>query len=172
VELATLVLDAPELDVAPRGTGMLVAEGAPLLAKAMTHATAKWRWLQEAAGPGRHVVRVSYGRPGGTNPAEGLTDDDLLHQAVRDAATMFDMPLAASQVVAYARTRWINAVPHALRGQKERLEVVEECVSRVPGLEVTGSWIAGTGLASVIPNAKEAASRVRGLRWRLLTEKD
>jgi oxygen-dependent protoporphyrinogen oxidase len=42
---------------------LLVAPGVTdVAAKALTHATAKWRWLAELAGPHRHVLRLSYGR--------------------------------------------------------------------------------------------------------------
>ncbi|MCZ2403216.1 FAD-dependent oxidoreductase [Paenarthrobacter sp. Z7-10] len=65
VRLVTLVLDRPELDVQPRGTGILVApQTAGIGAKALTHATAKWPWLAAEAGPGTHVLRLSYGRAG------------------------------------------------------------------------------------------------------------
>src|SRR5690606_8716886 len=57
VTLVTLVVDAPELDDAPRGTGVLVAEGADVAARALTHVTAKWEWVAAAAG-GRHVLRL------------------------------------------------------------------------------------------------------------------
>ncbi|MGN6502432.1 MAG: protoporphyrinogen/coproporphyrinogen oxidase, partial [Pseudolysinimonas sp.] len=59
VTLVTLVVDAPELDAAPRGTGVLVAAGAGVGARALTHVTAKWDWVREAA-EGRHVLRLSY----------------------------------------------------------------------------------------------------------------
>ena len=52
VDLVTLVIDDLRLDAYPRGTGMLVAPGAGLTAKAMTHATAKWSWLADEAGGG------------------------------------------------------------------------------------------------------------------------
>jgi oxygen-dependent protoporphyrinogen oxidase len=56
VTLVTLVLDAPALDAAPRGTGVLVArEATDVAAKALTHATAKWPWLAAAAGPARRA---------------------------------------------------------------------------------------------------------------------
>jgi oxygen-dependent protoporphyrinogen oxidase len=42
----------------------------------------------------------------------------------------------------------------------------------VEGLEVTGSWLAGTGLASVVPDAGKAAERIRALRWNTLTDKE
>jgi oxygen-dependent protoporphyrinogen oxidase len=57
-------------------------------------------------------------------------------------------------------------------GQRERISAVRQSVSGIAGLELTGSWLCGTGLAAVVPDAMEAASRVRGLRWKLLTEKD
>ncbi|TAM70594.1 MAG: protoporphyrinogen oxidase [Microbacteriaceae bacterium] len=184
VELATLVLDAPALDAAPRGSGMLVAAGANVRAKALTHTTAKWPWLAERAvqgAPGRHVVRLSYGRVGqgqdqgypgqGAQTAE-LTDAEFRELALRDAAALLNIPLQASMLVGFARTRWVSALPHAVIGQRDRVAAVRSAVGAVDGLEVTGSWLAGTGLASVVPDAKEAAARIRGLRWRLLTEED
>ncbi|HEY5223081.1 MAG TPA: protoporphyrinogen oxidase [Microbacteriaceae bacterium] len=189
IELATLVLDEPALDAAPRGSGMLVAVGANVGAKALTHASAKWPWLAKLAiqgAPGRHVVRLSYGRVGrGQTRAQDhgqdhgqdaatvdLTDDEFRELALRDASTLLDMPLQASMLVGFARTRWVSALPHAVIGQRDRVAEMRSRVEAVDGLEVTGSWLAGTGLASVVPDAKEAAARVRGLRWRLLTEKD
>ena len=47
VLICTLVLDDHRLDGAPRGTGVLVsAHATGVRAKALTHATAKWRWLR------------------------------------------------------------------------------------------------------------------------------
>jgi oxygen-dependent protoporphyrinogen oxidase len=172
VELATLVVRAPALNAAPRGTGLLVADEAPFEAKALTHSTAKWSWLAETAGPDIHVVRLSYGRVGSENPAHALDDDEFRALATREAAGLLNIPLQASDVLGFARTRWINAVPHAVRGERDRITAVHTAVTAVEGLEVSGSWLAGTGLASTIPDAKEAASRVRGLRWKSLTEKD
>ena len=90
VTLVTLVLDAPALDAAPRGTGVLVArEATDVTAKALTHATAKWAWLAQAAGPGRHVVRLSYGRAG-----EDACEPDV-DAALRDASVLLGTPLSA-----------------------------------------------------------------------------
>jgi len=162
VDLATLVVDAPELDAAPRGTGLLVAEDAhgDVDAKALTHATAKWRWLAEDAGPGRHVVRLSYGQTGHGNPAAGIHDDALRALALRDAATLLGVPLASSHVAGFARSTWTNATPLAARGQAGRVAAVRAAVAATPGLEITGAWVAGTGLASVVPDARSAADRL------------
>jgi oxygen-dependent protoporphyrinogen oxidase len=172
VELVTLVLDDARLDAAPRGTGMLVAADVPastVTAKAITHATAKWAWLAEAAGPGRHVLRLSYGRAGGEGAVTSLDDARLRELAVRDAGRLLNIPLDASTVAGFARTRWTNALPFAAIGQRDRIRALRERVSAFEGLDIAGTWLAGTGLASVVPDARSAATRLRGLRWRKLT---
>lgn len=171
VELVNLVIDDRALDAAPRGTGVLVADlpGSGVTAKAMTHSTAKWSWLAEATG-GRHVVRLSYGRAGQASETVGLSDGELRALAVSDASALLNIPIAESTITGFARTSWTNALPYAALGERERIDAVRTAVDTVTGLEATGSWLTGTGLASVVPDAKEAAQRVRGLRWKELTE--
>ena len=163
VELVTLVLDAPALDAAPRGTGVLVAAGTPgVTAKALTHSTAKWPWLAELAGD-RHVVRLSYGRAGEPNPLDGRTDQEVAALALADASALLGMPLDPSSVRASGRSAWRDALSQATIGQRDRVRALEDVLAAEPGIEATGSWVAGTGLASVIPHAIEAAHRIRHL---------
>jgi oxygen-dependent protoporphyrinogen oxidase len=165
IELVTLVVDEPAgsptrtaLDSAPRGTGVLVAPGTPgVRAKALTHMTAKWRWLADAA-DGAHVLRLSYGRAGEALP--DLGDDALRRVAIADASALLGVPLADASVTGFARIRWTNTVPFAARGQRARVAAVRAEVTQQPGLEVTGAWIAGTGLASVVADAEAAAARL------------
>ena len=162
VTLTSLVLDAPALDAHPRGTGVLVSIDAPdVTAKALTHVTAKWAWVADAAGPGRHVVRLSYGRAGHPNPTDDLSDVELQALALHDAATLLGVPLPAGCVRAFARTEWRDALSPATLGAPERAQLVHEAVAATPALEITGAWLAGTGLASVIPHALEAGDRIR-----------
>lgn len=164
VELVTLVLDAPALDAAPRGTGVLVAAGTPgVAAKALTHSSAKWTWLADAAGAGRHVVRLSYGRAGEPNPLDGRTDDEVAALALADASVLLGVPLDTSQLRAAGRSAWRDALSQATIGQRDRVRALEDVLAAEPGIEATGSWVAGTGLASVIPHALEAARRIRHL---------
>lgn len=216
VEIVTLVLDAPVLDAAPRGTGVLVAAGTEgVSAKALTHSSAKWSWLaaavnggageggavsggsaggdadaggagagsagagagsagagagsagsrgaDDAAAASRHVVRLSYGRAGSANPLEGLDDDAVAALALADAAALLGVPLEPSGLRACGRTAWRDALSHAALGQRDRVRALEDALAAEPGIEATGSWIAGTGLASVVPHAKEAAARIRHL---------
>jgi len=162
VHLATLVVDAPALDAHPRGTGVLVGAGTPgVSAKALTHVSAKWSWVAEAAGPGRHVLRLSYGRAGEPNPAANLSDSEFRALALHDASEILGVPLDAGAVQGFTRTVWRDALSPATVGARARVAAVREVVATAAGLEVTGAWLAGTGLASVIPDARDAAARIR-----------
>jgi protoporphyrinogen/coproporphyrinogen III oxidase len=161
IVLATLVLDAPELDAAPRGTGVLVARDVPgVRAKALTHATAKWGWLARAAGPGRHVVRLSYGRAGAAGTTGALPADlaGLTTLALEDAATILGVPLCAGQVRGSARVSWSQSLPVPSAEHRRTVERVRAAVGGVPGLAVTGAWVSGNGLASVVPDARACAA--------------
>jgi oxygen-dependent protoporphyrinogen oxidase len=135
VTLVTLVVEAAELDAAPRGTGVLVAEGAPVEARALTHATAKWHWLAESA-DGRHVLRLSYDEPPG----------DPLAQATRDATLLLGQPIG--RVDAHVTVTWERAAPptHA-----------------VDGMHVVGESGGGTGLAAIVAQAESEADGMLGL---------
>ncbi|WP_448062611.1 protoporphyrinogen/coproporphyrinogen oxidase [Cellulomonas hominis] len=161
VVLATLVLDAPALDAAPRGTGVLVAAGTPgVQAKALTHATAKWSWLARAAGPGRHVVRLSYGVAGHARDAADRSDPRGLDQAalttlaLQDASRLLGVPLRPEQVRASSRVVWAQSLPRPSAAHRRTVQQVREAVGGVPGLAVCGAWVAGNGLASVVPDAR------------------
>ncbi|MWC00418.1 FAD-dependent oxidoreductase, partial [Agromyces seonyuensis] len=161
IELVTLVLDAPSLDARPRGSGLLVARDTPgVAAKALTHASAKWDWLAEELPAGRHVVRLSYGRAGSANPLAGLDDVAAADLARRDAALLLGVELDPSQVVGSARVPWTDALSHAAAGQADRVARLRAALSASPGVAVAGAWVAGTGLASVVPDARAAALRV------------
>lgn len=154
VSLVTLVVDVPELDRRPRGTGILVApqtEG--IEAKALTHATAKWDWLAEEAGPGTHVLRLSYGRGTGADAPESaaaLDDDALLDAALRDASTLLTVPIVREDVLDWDVIRWAGALPFAAVGHKQRVAEVRRICSEADGLSVVGGWLAGNGLAVVV----------------------
>ncbi len=123
--LATLVVDCAALDAAPRGTGVLTGGSSP---RALTHATAKWPWLAERAGAGRHVIRLSYSSSVGQQ------------QAVADAEELLGVHV--EQVVDFAVVEW----------QRPALQ------AEIPaGFWITGEAISGTGLAAVVSHATETA---------------
>jgi len=156
VVLATLVLDAPDLDPAPRGTGVLVAPGvAAVTARALTHATAKWAWLAAEAGPGRHVLRLSFGPEVAALDAAGLTS-----LALHDAAVLLGVPLVAAQVAGSARVRWSGSLPLPSPAHRALVAAVRADLGALPGLELCGAWLAGNGLAAVVADARAAARRL------------
>jgi len=158
VLLCTLVVDDARLDLAPRGTGVLVSGTATgVRAKALTHATAKWAWLADAAGPGRHVLRLSYGRGDGSDlPAE----IELPGVALTDAGTLLGLDLPRSAVVDAAVVRWSSALPVPAPGHAARVSALRAMLDP-RGIEVVGSAVAGTGLAAVVADARKAAERMR-----------
>ncbi|MBP2215874.1 protoporphyrinogen oxidase [Arthrobacter sp. CAN_C5] len=158
VALVTLVVDVPELDAHPRGTGVLVAAGAEgVSAKALTHATAKWQWLADQAGPGSHVLRLSYGRAG--QVGEEVADDDSLYrQALADASALLETPIADDDVVGWKVVRWNGALPHASVGHRDLVARVRAAAAAERNLEITGAWLAGTGLVAVIDDARVRAT--------------
>jgi oxygen-dependent protoporphyrinogen oxidase len=132
VTLATLVVDQPLLDGAPRGTGVLVTEGAPgIVARALTHSTAKWQWLADRT-EGKHVVRLSYDR----------IPENLADRARSDAEALLGVPLPASAVLDFARVEWYR--PNRYSPTPDDVPLV-------------GESIAGTGLASVVARSEALA---------------
>jgi len=151
----TLAVRAAALDAAPRGSGLLVAPGAgPVRAKALTHASAKWPWLAAASAPGEHVLRLSYGRPG--EPPTGV--DAALARA--DAELLLGVRLEeVTDAVVVARE---GALAPSTPAHREAVAALQARVAALPGLAVTGTWVAGTGLAAVVPHADGAAAAIAG----------
>jgi oxygen-dependent protoporphyrinogen oxidase len=160
VHIVTLVLDAPELDAAPRGTGVLTVPGS-FRAKALTHATAKWDWVARRAGSGRHVVRVSFGAQGEPPVTDGRSDEEIAAMAVEEAAALLGVPLRRTQLRGHAIERFAQSQPAATIGLREATERTRAAIRSVPGLGAAGAWLAGTGLAQVVPDALDEADRVR-----------
>ncbi|HKT55899.1 MAG TPA: FAD-dependent oxidoreductase [Microbacterium sp.] len=162
VEIVTLVVDAPELDASPRGTGVLTVPGSHI-AKALTHSTAKWEWVRRAAG-GAHVVRVSFGAQGEAPATEGLDDEAAARLALSEASALLGVELTALR--GFHRARFVQSQPASVLGRAEFAAGSRAAIRRVEGLGAAGAWLAGTGLAQVVPDAAAEADRVRaGLLW-------
>jgi oxygen-dependent protoporphyrinogen oxidase len=131
VTLVTLVVEAPGLDAAPRGTGVLVAADAPgVRARALTHLSAKWDWIRDAL-PGRHALRLSYdGEP-----------EDPIGAATADAGILLGVPIEL--IVDAAHHAWTRSAG-----------VVDGSIPAV------GESFAGTGLASVVAHADRTAGEL------------
>lgn len=163
VELVTLVLPPGAISGDPRGTGVLVAADAPgIRAKAMTHASAKWPWLREAA-DGREVVRLSYGSGAAAPATEGLDDDAAAALALQDARAILGRDLP--EPVASARVRWKQGQPTTVVGARGRQQALRDAADAHANLFLVGAAVAGTGLAQVVPDARQTALGIRRERF-------
>lgn len=162
VHIVAMLLDDPRLTAAPRGTGALVATEAhrgehPILAKALTHSSAKWRWIADELPPDRHLIRLSYGHSPAA-PAEhvsvdvaALSDDEMLRLACRDAGRILGVLLREGQVLGMARQS------HVLPPRPSALSGSGQATTGIDGVFTAGEWVSGTGLAAVVPSARAAA---------------
>ena len=155
VVVVAMVLAAPQLDDDPVGSGLLVAPGHPsVVAKALTHASAKWAWIREAYGPGRHLVRLSYGRDGRVQ--ESI--DDLPAIARDDVSTIF--ALDDPDVIDLRITRWDRSLVFPRTGHRQAVAGVREAVWATPGLAVIAAGIGGNGLAGTIALAHSVSEQL------------
>ena len=165
----TLVARVPGLNGEPVGSGLLVAPAeqatsggavCPARAKALSHLSAKWPWvgaeLRALHGPDIHALRLSYGRPGQPRPEVGLS------VALDDVAALTGVRIEPGDVVDHMLVRWDGTLPPVTPAHRERTERLEEQLAMVSGLEVTGAWVAGTGIAAVVEHARAAAGRLVG----------
>ena len=178
VEVIALTINDSRLDRAPRGTGALIAAGAsgsrvsahrvpaldqarhdaaagaatdtPIRAKALTHVTAKWPDRAALRPAGQHVIRLSYGRAGSAPETLALDDAAAYELARQDAARILGLDIAQERVIDRARQRWQIAAP---AGPSPRIIAPQ-------GIALAGDWLHGTGLASVIPGARNAAQEL------------
>ena len=131
-------------------------------AKALTHATAKWQWVADEAGPNRHVVRLSYGRGGEDSRFSevALADEQLITLALRDASRMTDVPLTRDNLVDADVVRWRGVLPASTPGHRKRVQEFRERASELGTLSTVGSWAAGSGLVATVRDTYEQMDRL------------
>ncbi|MCL6422469.1 FAD-dependent oxidoreductase [Brachybacterium sp. JHP9] len=169
VRLVALALLAPALDAHPAGTGALVAPGTRgVRAKALTHASAKWEHVSQAArealGPGGHIVRLSYGRPGETLPGDdGLSEEQVIDLALADASAILRTPLTRAQLREARIISWAGAMRPARTGHREALAALDAALAAAPApLELVGAWRAGTGLDALARAEEQLSTPTEG----------
>lgn len=160
-----LVARAPGLAGAPVGSGLLVAppaagRAAPVRAKALSHLSVKWPWigreLRALHGENVHALRLSYGRPGEPRPEVTLDD------ALADVEALSGARIAPDDVIDHMLVRWDGTLPPVDADRRERAAALVERVESLPGLALTGAWVAGTGIAAVVEHARSRAGRLAG----------
>jgi len=155
VALALLAVKSTDLDAAPVGSGVLVSKSrSDVDAKAMTHATAKWQWLADLFGPGRHLLRLSYGR-------DGRLPGDLMHLgelAARDARTL--LAPASLEVVEHRVAVWPSSLVQQRAGHQANISELKLALSDLPNVGLVGSGLGGNGVAGVIRQVRECVAEL------------
>lgn len=144
---AVVALALPGGTPLPQQSGVLVAGGERLRAKAITLSSRKW-------GPRGNVelLRLSYGRFG-DQLARNTGDEDLLTWAVEDLAAVFGI---AAEPVDHHVHRWLDAMPQYGPGHAD---LVAELRSGLPpGLAVAGGYLDGIGVPACVASAARAVA--------------
>jgi oxygen-dependent protoporphyrinogen oxidase len=135
----------------PECSGVLVASGERLRAKAITLSSRKWGLRGDV-----QFLRLSFGRAG-EDVAASASDDELLAWSVGDLASVFG--LAVDPIDVQVR-RWIDAMPQY--GPGHSALVAEVRAGLPPTLAVAGSYLDGIGVPACIGAAGRAVERVIG----------
>lgn len=157
---AGVVASVPDSHGTVPGGGSARPVACPVRAKALSHLSAKWPWvgaeLRALHGPDVHALRLSYGRPGQPRPQVDL------QVALDDVAALTGVRIEPEAVIDHMLVRWDGTLPPVTPAYRERTRLLEEDLAPVTGLEVTGAWVAGTGIAAVVEHARAAAGRLMG----------
>ncbi|MHA7650553.1 protoporphyrinogen oxidase [Mycobacterium sp. ML4] len=144
---AVVALAVPADTAFPQSSGVLVASGEPLHAKAITLSSRKW-----GGGDDVQLVRLSYGRFGDDIAAQ-TPDEELLAWARRDLADVFG--LTVDPVDACIR-RWIDSMPQYGPGHAELVAELRDGLP--PTLGVAGSYLDGIGVPACVGAAGRAVT--------------
>ena len=178
----SLLVDSPELGAAPVGQGLLVAPASPAScadtqpgavepsnqgsptqagavespvgAKALSHLNVKWPWIAQALAPHQHLLRLSYGRLGQSEPQVSL------EQALADVQVLTGVTIRPEQVSEHKLVRWNGTLPPLPPSYRARIAAFMSQVENIEGLAVTGAWVGGTGVNAVVAHARTNARRL------------
>lgn len=159
-EVVTLLVEAPSLDAFPRGAQVHPVPGAHR-ASGLVHHTARWEWLAREAGAGRHVLGVAFDGPADAHPTRGLGDADVFELARGEASALLGVRIDDPAVRGAHRAAFDLAPPASLCGHAEAAAAVRARAEALPGIAAVGAWLAGSGLAQVVADARSEAERVR-----------
>lgn len=144
---AVVALAVPGDTAFPQSSGVLVASGEPLHAKAITLSSRKW-----GGGGDVQLLRLSYGRFG-DDIAAATPDDELLAWARQDIADVFGLTV---EPIDARVQRWLDAMPQYGPGHADL--IAELRAGLPPTLAVAGSYLDGIGVPACVGAAGRAVT--------------
>jgi oxygen-dependent protoporphyrinogen oxidase len=146
---AVVALAVPGHPMFPQRSGVLVATGERLRAKAITLTSQKWGGSNEV-----ELLRLSFGRFG-DDVGVRASDDELVTWALADLDTVFGRIVDPVDVCV---SRWPDAMPQY--GPGHAGQVAEQRAGLPPTLAVAGSYLDGIGVPACIAAAGRAVSEL------------
>ncbi|MDG3011375.1 protoporphyrinogen oxidase [Rhodococcus sp. D2-41] len=143
---AVIALALPASAPVPEHSGLLVATGESLTAKAFTFSSRKWPHLEF---PDATMVRVSVGRFGDSAVVEA-DDDWLVSRARADLATATGVE--AAPLAAHVQ-RWHGGLPQYAAGHLAVVDRIDAAVASLSGLAVAGATFGGVGVPACVARA-------------------
>jgi protoporphyrinogen/coproporphyrinogen III oxidase len=144
---AVLAMAVPRGIAFPQNSGVLVASGERLHAKAITLSSRKWGRRTDV-----ELLRLSFGRFG-DDLATRASDDELLAWALEDLAGVFGLTIDPVDV---RIRRWPDAMPQYAPGHADL--IAELRAGLPPTLAVAGSYLDGIGVPACIGAAGRAVT--------------
>jgi oxygen-dependent protoporphyrinogen oxidase len=162
VELASPVVVAlayrgQDAAALPASSGLLVAAGEPLAAKAFTHTARKWPHLAPESTDGLVRLRASLGRAGEPAAALRVPDEELVDRVRADLAAVAG--IAAAPVAVHVQ-RWGGGLPQYGVGHDELVGELEAAVAELPGIAVAGALLHGVGVPACLATGQAAAAAI------------
>lgn len=146
---AVVALAVPAGARLPDQSGVLVASGEALRAKAITLSSRKWGQRGKV-----ELLRLSFGRYG-DNVTAHASDDDLVSWAIADIGTVFG---ARIDPVDFCVQRWVAAMPQYRPGHQD---LIAELRAGLPATAaVAGNYLDGIGVPACVAAGGAAAARV------------
>lgn len=151
--VASIALAYPAGEVSwPQGSsGFLVPSKAQKTLAAGTWWSAKW---PHTVGGDSDIVRCFVGRSG-RHPALDLDDDELVRRAAEEIRAITGAEAPRSSRV----DRWDEGLPQFEIGHHQRLGAIERAAATLPGLQIAGPDLTGSGVPECIRRASAAAER-------------
>jgi protoporphyrinogen/coproporphyrinogen III oxidase len=144
---AVLAMAVPRGIGFPQNSGVLIASGERLHAKAITLSSRKWGRRTDV-----ELLRLSFGRFG-DDLATRASDDELLAWAIQDLSTVFGLTIEPVDV---RIRRWPDAMPQYGPGHADL--IAELRAGLPPTLAVAGSYLDGIGVPACIGAAGRAVT--------------
>jgi len=133
----------------PPQSGVLVATGESVHAKAITLSSRKW-----GRGGAAELLRMSFGRFGDA-VARQTSDEELLAWAAEDLHQVFGITADPIEALVH---RWIDALPQYGPGHADLAAAVRAGLP--PGVAVAGNFLDGVGVPACLAAAGRAADAV------------